>query len=213
MISVLAQLFTAPPYNFSVGDVGLVSIAPLIASFCGFVAGPLNDWVVKRLARLNKGIYEPEFRLSLNILTLILGVIGFFGFGAALKNQDPWPGPVILYGVIYFAMSFLNIGYVSSFTIPDFGAHFPRIYGYITECHRNKAPEAFASLNLRNIYSFGMNYFISSWITKEGPLEVFSIIGGLHIFICLLTIPMWIFGKKCRSMTARLSIFKAIQNT
>ena len=39
------------------------------------------------------------------------------------------------------------------------------IYGYITECHRNKAPEAFASLNLRNIYSFGMNYFISgeSW--------------------------------------------------
>lgn len=110
MISVLAQLFTAPPYNFSVGDVGLVSIAPLIASFCGFVAGPLNDWTVKRLARLNKGIYEPEFRLSLNILTLILGVIGFFGFGAALENQDPWPGPVILYGVIYFAMSFLNIG-------------------------------------------------------------------------------------------------------
>lgn len=110
MISVLAQLFTAPPYNFSVSDVGLVSIAPLVASFCGFISGPLNDWTVKRLARLNRGIYEPEFRLVLNVLTLILGVIGFFGFGAALKNQDPWPGPVILYGIIYFAMSFLNIG-------------------------------------------------------------------------------------------------------
>jgi hypothetical protein len=57
-----------------------------------------------------------------------------------------------------------------------------------------------------------MNYFISDWITKQGPLEVFSIIGGLHIFICLLTIPMWIFGKRCRSMTARVWIFKAIQN-
>jgi len=113
MISVLAQLFTAAPYNFSVADVGLVSIAPMVASFCGFLAGPLNDFTVKRLARMNKGIYEPEFRLALNILTLIIGVIGFFGFGASLAHQNPWPGPVILYGLIYFAMSFLNIGLVS----------------------------------------------------------------------------------------------------
>jgi hypothetical protein len=148
-------------------------------------------------------------------------VVGFFGFGATLQNQAPWAGPVVLYGIIYFAMSFLNIG----------------IYGYITECHRNKAPEAFASLNLRNIYSFGMNYFISGtsllfafpwfssgawhmltgifpdWITKQGPLEVFSTIGGLHIFICLLTIPMWIFGKRCRSFTARNKFFRKIQES
>ncbi|KAF2102208.1 serine/threonine kinase 16 [Rhizodiscina lignyota] len=197
MISVLAQLFTGPPYNFSVADVGLISIAALVASLLGFIAGPLNDYVVKKLARLNNGIYEPEFRLLLNILTLILGVVGFFGFGACLEHQTPWPGPVVLYGIIYFSMSFLNIG----------------IYGYITECHRNKAPEAFASLNLRNFYSFGMNYFISSWITNQGPLEVFSIIGGLHIFICLLTVPMWIFGKRCRSLTARLTIYRKIQNS
>ncbi|KAK5442626.1 hypothetical protein LTS15_011050 [Exophiala xenobiotica] len=197
MISVLAQLFTGPPYNFSVSDVGLISIAALVASLLGFVAGPLNDWTVKKLARMNKGIYEPEFRLSLNILTLILGVVGFFGFGATLQNEAPWAGPVVLYGIIYFSMSFLNIG----------------IYGYITECHRNKAPEAFASINLRNIYSFGMNYFISDWISKQGPLEVFSIIGGIHIFILLLTIPMWIFGKRCRSLTARNPFFRKIQES
>jgi len=86
------------------------------------------------------------------------------------------------------------------------------IYGYITECHRNKAPEAFAALNLRNIYSFGMNYFVSSWISSQGPLQVFSTIGGLHIFILLLTIPMWIFGKRCRSMTARWGLYKKIQH-
>ncbi|KAF2797300.1 serine/threonine kinase 16 [Melanomma pulvis-pyrius CBS 109.77] len=195
MISVLAQLFTVPPYNFSVSGVGLISIAPLVASLLGFVAGPLNDYTVKKLARWNKGIYEPEFRLGLNIVTLILGIVGFFGFGACLENRTPWIGPVILYGIIYFAMAFLNIG----------------IFGYITECHRSKAPEAFAALNLRNIYSFGMNYFISDWITKQGPLQVFSIIGGLHVFILLLTIPMWIFGKRCRSMTARVGFFRKLQ--
>ena len=72
-------------------------------------------------------------------------------------------------------------------------------------------PQAFAALNLRNIYSFGMNYFISSWISSMGPLQVFSTIGGLHIFIMLLTIPMWIFGKRCRSLTARVPFFKAMQ--
>ena len=113
MISVLAQLFTVPPYNFSVSDVGLISIAPLVASLLGFGAGPLNDYVVKRLAKMNGGIYEPEFRLALNILTFFLGVAGFFGFGACLENETPWPGPVILYGLIYFAMAFLNIGYAS----------------------------------------------------------------------------------------------------
>jgi hypothetical protein len=72
-------------------------------------------------------------------------------------------------------------------------------------------PQAFAALNLRNVYSFGMNYFISSWISSMGPLQVFSTIGGLHIFIMLLTIPMWIFGKRARSLTARVPFFKAMQ--
>lgn len=111
MISILAQLFTVPPYNFSVSAVGLISIAPLVASLLGLVSGPLNDWAVKKLSRWNNGIYEPEFRLSLNIITFVLGVIAFFGFGGTLQNHAPWPGPVFLYGLIYFAMSFLNIGY------------------------------------------------------------------------------------------------------
>lgn len=121
MISVLAQLFTVPPYNFSVSAVGLISVAPLVASLLGTIAGPLNDMTVKQLARWNKGIYEPEFRLALNVLTLILGVVGFFGFGATLENRTAWPGPVVLYGIIYFAMAFLNIGSVlrmSPLTVP-----------------------------------------------------------------------------------------------
>lgn len=112
MGGVMAQLFSAPPYNFSVSAVGLVSISPLVAALLSIVAGPANDWMVKYLARKNGGIYEPEFRLALNILTLIFGVIGFFGFGATLENGLPWGGPVFLYGLIYFAMAFLNVGYV-----------------------------------------------------------------------------------------------------
>jgi len=192
---VLAQLFTAPPYNFSVSGVGLVSVSALIGSIIGaFITGPLADWVVKFMSRRNKGIYEPEFRLVIIVVTLTLGGMSFFGFGWSLQVQDPWIGPVIFYGLQYFSVGFMSIA----------------VYGYLTDCHRDKAPEAFAAINLRNIYSFGMNYFISSWISTQGPKEVFCIVGGIHVFICLCAIPMYIFGKRCRSWTSRVGLFQTV---
>lgn len=192
---VLAQLFTAPPYNFSVSGVGLVAVAPLIGSIIGaFCSGPAADAAAKLLSRRNNGVYEPEFRLVIITVTLIIGGMSFFGFGISLQAKDPWIGPVFFYGLQYFSVGFINVA----------------IYGYLTDCHRDKAPEAFATINLRNIYSFGMNYFISSWISSQGPKEVFCIIGGVHVFICLMAIPMYVFGKKCRSWTSRVALFQKI---
>ncbi|KAI1087653.1 MFS general substrate transporter [Rostrohypoxylon terebratum] len=193
--SVLAQLFTAPPYNFSVSGVGLVSIASLIGAIVGaFISGPIADWVIKAMSRRNGGIYEPEFRLVLIVISLVLGGMSFFGFGWSLQRQDAWIVPVIFYGLQYFGVGFMTIA----------------VYGYLTDCHRDKAPEAFAAINLRNIYSFGMNYFISDWISHQGPKEVFCIIGGVHVFICLCGIPMYVYGKRCRSWTSRVKVFEKI---
>lgn len=192
--SVLAQIFSAPPYNFTPSGVGLVSISTIVGSIIGaFTSGPAADWVVKMMSR-NNGVYEPEFRLVLIAVTLVIGGMSFFGFGWSIQNRDPWIGPVIFYGMQYFAVGFINIA----------------VYGYLTDCHRDKAPEAFAAINLRNIYSFGMNYFISSWIDSQGPKEVFCIIGGIHVFICLTAIPMYIYGKRCRSWTSRVEIFQKV---
>jgi len=193
--SILAQVFTARPYNFSVSAVGLVSVSALIGAILGaFVTGPFADWVVKFMARRNGGIYEPEFRLVLIVVTLILGGMSFFGFGWSLEVHDPWIAPVIFYGIQYFSVGFMTIA----------------VYGYLTDCHRDKAPEAFAAINLRNIYSFGMNYFIASWISTQGPKQVFCIVGGVHVFICVCALPMYIFGKRCRSWTSRMPIFEKV---
>jgi len=73
------------------------------------------------------------------VLTFFFGTMGFFGFGISLHNYDPWIGPVMFQSIMTFGISFLNIA----------------VYGYITDCLRDHAPEAFASINLRNIYSFG----------------------------------------------------------
>ncbi|KAI0484297.1 MFS general substrate transporter [Xylariaceae sp. FL0804] len=192
---VLAQLFTAPPYSFSTSQVGLVSVAALVGSLIGALSsGPAADGLAKALARRNGGVYEPEFRLALVAVPLALGGAAFFGFGWSLQARDPWAAPAVWYGVQYFAVGYMTIA----------------VYGYLTDCHRERAPEAFAAINLRNIYSFGMNYFISDWITGQGPKEVFCIIGGVHVFICLCAVPMYVFGKRCRSWTSRKPLFEKV---
>jgi hypothetical protein len=38
---------------------------------------------------------------------------------------------------------------------------------------------------------------------QSGPLEVFCILGALFLFVCLLTIPLWVFGKRIRAALGR----------
>jgi hypothetical protein len=59
LISItLSQIFSAPPYNFSVGAVGATNMSSFVASFLGtLAAGPLVDGLVRYMARMNKGTF------------------------------------------------------------------------------------------------------------------------------------------------------------
>ena len=109
-------LFTAPPYNFSVGQTGLTSLSPFILCIIGeAIAGPLNDYLCVKLAHRNHGVYEPEFRLVLMFVVVILGVVGFYGFGATVHYQTHWFGPVATYGLANMSLAFAStcvFGYV-----------------------------------------------------------------------------------------------------
>jgi hypothetical protein len=54
----ISQIFSAPPYSFSVGAVGATNVSSFVASLIGtLVAGPLVDGVARRLSKMNKGIF------------------------------------------------------------------------------------------------------------------------------------------------------------
>lgn len=109
-------IFIEPPYSFSVGQIGLISLSPFILCIIGeAISGPLNDYICVKLAARNHGIYEPEFRLVLMGPVLILGIIGFYGFGATIHYQTHWMGPVATYGLANMALAFAStcvFGYV-----------------------------------------------------------------------------------------------------
>ncbi|KAI7212416.1 hypothetical protein KC352_g15195, partial [Hortaea werneckii] len=177
-----------PPYNFTVGQAGLVSVSPFILCIIGeAISGPLNDWICLKLAHRNHGVYEPEFRLVLMVVVVILGTVGFYGFGATVHYQTHWTGPVLTFG---FANMCLAFGSTC-------------VFGYVLDCYPKLAEEAFVAINARNFLTFGLTYFVNNWLEKDGPLEVFNVLGSCFLGVCLLTIPLWIFGKKIRSWVAR----------
>jgi len=59
LISItLSQIFSAPPYNFSVAAVGASNVSSFVATLIATaVAGPLIDGVAKYMSKLNKGTF------------------------------------------------------------------------------------------------------------------------------------------------------------
>ncbi|KAI2638745.1 MFS general substrate transporter [Hypomontagnella submonticulosa] len=185
---VNAVIFTAPPYNFSVSETGLISLSPFILTFIGeVVSGPLNDWVCLYLSKKNRGIYEPEFRLPPIIISFLVGIAGFFGFGATIHFQTHWSGPVLCFGLANMSLALSNAS----------------VFGYVIDSHKELSEEAFVAINARNLLTFGLTYFVNDWLAKDGVLAVFNVLGSIFIAVNVLTIPLWIYGKRIRSYIAR----------
>jgi hypothetical protein len=169
-------IFVAPPYNFSVSQVGLISLSPFILTLVGeAISGPLNDAICVYLTKRNKGIYEPEFRLVLIVVTAILGTVGFFGFGATVHYQTHWSGPVLTFGLANMSLAFASTC----------------VFGYVIDSYPKLNEEAFVAINARNLLTFGLTYFVNNWLARDGALKVFCVLGALFLFVCLLTVPLW----------------------
>lgn len=119
---------------------------------------------------------EPEFRLPIMVTYLLFTSTGFFAWGQSSYAQDPWPVPVIVcLGLINFGVQLGTTGVVT----------------YVVDCHREKAGEAFAAMNfIKNLFAFGLSFYINDWIDNQGVRNCFFTIGGITMGVTLFTIPM-----------------------
>ena len=92
------------------------------------------------------------------VVVVILGVVGFYGFGATVHYQTHWFGPVATYGLANMALAFAStcvFGYVLVST--NSIRHCKRLL--ITnaqDCYPRLAEEAFVAINTRNLLTFGL---------------------------------------------------------
>ncbi|KAF4439347.1 hypothetical protein F53441_12626 [Fusarium austroafricanum] len=182
-------------YNFTAMQTGLVYLAPFIGAVLGTgVAGKISDILVRAMARRNGGLYEPEFRLIMALPILITTCMGLVGFGWSAQVKDEWIVPTVFFGIISFGCS---LGSTTSIT-------------FCVDSYRQYAGEALVTLNFTKNIAHGLVFslFVSHWLERDGPKMVFAWIGVIQVLVCLLSIPMYIFGKRARMWTARKNLME-----
>ena len=165
----------------------------------GFVVvGLLADSTAKYAARLNKGVYEPEFRLYLITFGLFIGTPGLALFGwyastATPEHEINWVVMSFIYGMVIFT------------TVTQQS----NTFAYLLDAHRDISVEtAVFSVMLRNFFSFGASKFLPTWLMKKGPANTFYAIAGIQAGLVLLTVPLYVYGKVIRDFYHRHNPFR-----
>ncbi|KAL4864266.1 hypothetical protein BDV12DRAFT_205847 [Aspergillus spectabilis] len=188
MSSVIALVFPAPPYLFTPEQIGYMSIGPFIGNLIGsFYGGFLGDWSILFFARRNKGYYEPEMRLYILHIPALALAGGLIMFGATIAQGMHWIWPSIRGALFGF-----GLGSISDAALT-----------LVIDSYRDITGDAFTGVAfLRNAISIGVPFAISPWIQQGGPRNMFIACGFISLAITLTIIPMVIYGKRIREMTA-----------
>ncbi|KAJ2901602.1 uncharacterized protein MKZ38_001622 [Zalerion maritima] len=192
-MSVLAGvMFAAPPWGFDAEAVGFVSGGPLVGGCLATVFLALvSDPLIRYMTRKNRGVYEPEFRLLLAVLGGVLSVAGLVGFGRAIEAGKSIYAISTIWGLTLFGMSI-----VASVTM-----------GYALDAQPAHAVEMFImNITFKNFFFYGLTNFVVEWYTTQGAAGVFDVIAGITAFLVLLTLPMYVYGKRYRLYWSRHNI-------
>lgn len=206
---LIAVVFIGPPYYWGEVMAGYTYTGPFIGALCGFaVAGLLADPSARYLTRLNKGIYEPEFRILLVIPMLILGGIGLYGFGLTaediISGKYQYIVPLVFFGfevagmVVGTVASSLYIvdAYRKSLTLVGEGLFRRLVERAVRMTNKingigNLTVEGFTLMIIfKNLFSFVLTWFAYDWLIQGGIRQVLIIISSIQVFVCLLSIPM-----------------------
>ncbi|KAH6675582.1 MFS transporter-like protein [Halenospora varia] len=194
---ILGAVFLGPPLFWDEVQTGYAYTGAFIGAIFGFiVAGVLSDWSAKFMTRKNGGIYEPEFRIVLVIPQLLFGCTGLYLFGVTASEliNYSWVLPVFAFGLQVGGMV---IGAVAASL-------------YLVDAHRDIAIEAFTcTIIFKNFFSFGLTFSAYDWLVKAGAFKTFMWISSIQVVVCLLSIPMYVFGKRNRAFFHRHDILKA----
>lgn len=193
---IIAAVFLGPPLFLDEEHTGYIYTAAFIGSIIGLIlSGLLSDSMASAMTRLNHGKYEPEFRILLVLPMLICCGIGLYGFGIATANVMKY-GEIVTEVFVAFIIVGMVMGAVASAL-------------YIVDAHREIAVEAFTCLLIfKNMLSFGMTFGAYQWLFSIGIRELFTILGSIQVGVCLLAVPMYVFGKRNRGFMYRHDILR-----
>ncbi|GKU10922.1 major facilitator superfamily transporter [Fusarium langsethiae] len=184
------QLVASPPYLWQ-ANAGLINIGALIGGIVGYIYTHMlaDGSLVKKASKKRHGVAEAEDRLPTLFLPLFVATGGLlvFGFCAQHPGGNMWVG-------LQFGCGMLTFGLMQ---VPSVG------FNYLIDSYHSLAADCFTMVTiLRAIIAFAWTFFVAGWIHHRGAAEPFGIFGLLMGIFSLLTVPLWMFGKRMRIATA-----------
>lgn len=176
-------------YGMSNIGLSLMYLGPFVGSiFVFWVGGQCSDWICLKLARRNKGLREPEYRLFVGLTGIILNPLGMWLYGMCAARNVHWVASLFGLSIVGYC---INLGAV----VP---------YNYVLDAHKSIGGDAVVSVVLvRNLFGFAFAYCISPWIEAQGLFNTFLVVGILSAVFWAFCVPMIIWGKRLRIRIAK----------
>lgn len=158
---VCAQLFAPPPYSLNSAQLGYLGAGPSVSALITcLVYGATSDALSRMMAKRNKGVFEPEFRLVFLVITPIFSTVGWFLFGNMAAQEK---SPVILSVLI-------GVAWVAAIFLAN------SLSNFLVDAFRDISVEIFiASMAMKNFFFFGFSCKFSPLFATLVPSRGFSL--------------------------------------
>lgn len=172
------------PYSFSSSMVGLSYLACLLGVIAAALyTGYLSDWMTLKLARRNKGIFEPEQRLWAFALPTVALPASLLLWGVGAAHEVHWFGLI----VAMFGTAFCN---TSGITLS---------VNYLVDSYRDISGDGMTTMIIiRNTMSFAIGYGITPWVDNLGYQNCFVSAAFVGLAISSVFLLMTWKGKQFR---------------
>ncbi|KAF2654679.1 serine/threonine kinase 16 [Lophiostoma macrostomum CBS 122681] len=175
---------TAPPYNWSITNSGLITIATFLGFLLALPFLSSSDRLAAHLTRRNAGIREAEMRLGVLLPAMLIAPAGIILYGFAAERNLHW--------IAYF----IGVG------MDQWGAlfYFSFTLAYAVDSYAANTSEMLIAMNLgKQAISFGMGIYLLDWIEKNGFAVTISGIFAAILLVNNLALLVFMgWGKSIR---------------
>lgn len=175
---------TAPPYNWSQLNSGLITISTIVGYGLAFPFTSSSDRLAARLTRKNNGIREAEMRLGVMLPAMLLAPAGLILYGFSAQKNLHW--------ICYFIGVAMN-QFASYF-------YFTFTLAYAIDSYNSNISEMLIAMNLgKQAISFGMGINLLNWILEHGYVVMIAgVFCGIVLANNLTVIVFMLYGKRIR---------------
>lgn len=180
---------TAPPYNWSELNSGLISVATIIGYVTAIPFTTSSDRLAAFLTKKNDMIREAEMRLGVCLPAMLIAPAGLIVFGFTAERNLHW------------------IGYFAGVVLCNWSSffYFTFTLAYALDSYTANTSEMLIAMNLgKQAISFGMGLNLLEWVETNGyAVMIAGVFGSVLLVNNLALIPFMLYGKRMRVFMAK----------